>query len=188
MLAIYSNSETDSDSVYADKQTKQTTPFIAVYLLPKSHAHVLRTILHSLKTVCRRDSHGPFIVLIIIKHWLHLKIYQIANCWHPDFPSNLLTYHDDHTVTEFGIIDSKNFSTAYVILYELNESSPSHWQQQQVEEQAPKPVGWKMCFLLMTFVPVQKLCVSIYIYIMLFYISSVFFGLPIVSCSLMIIV
>ena len=32
-------------------------------------------------------------------------------------------------------------------------SSPSHWQQ--VEEQAPKPVGWTMCFLLMTLVPVQ---------------------------------
>ena len=42
-------------------------------------------------------------------------------------------------------------------------SSPSHWQQ--VEEQAPKPVGWMMCFLLMTFVSIQKLCVNIYIYI-----------------------
>ena len=42
-------------------------------------------------------------------------------------------------------------------------SSPSHWQQ--VEEQAPKPVGWTMCFLLMTLVPVQKLCVNIYVYI-----------------------
>ena len=41
--------------------------------------------------------------------------------------------------------------------------SPSHWQQ--VEEQAPKPVGWTMCFLLMTLVPVQKLCVNIYVYI-----------------------
>ena len=41
-------------------------------------------------------------------------------------------------------------------------SSPFHWQQ--VEEQAPKPVGWMMCFLLMTFIPVQKLCVNIYIY------------------------
>ena len=40
-------------------------------------------------------------------------------------------------------------------------SSPSHWQQ--VEEQAPKPVGWAMCFLLMTLVPVQKLCVNIYV-------------------------
>ena len=63
-------------------------------------------------------------------------------------------------------------------------SSLSHWQQ--VEEQAPKPVGWMMCFLLMTFVPVQKLCVNIYVCI--FYMSSVFLGLPIVSCSLMIIV
>ena len=42
-------------------------------------------------------------------------------------------------------------------------SSPSYWQQ--VEEQAPKPVGWMMCFLLMTLVPVQKLCVNIYLYI-----------------------
>ena len=42
-------------------------------------------------------------------------------------------------------------------------SSPSHWQQ--VEEQALKPVGWMMCFPLMTFVPIQKLCVNIYIYI-----------------------
>ena len=49
-------------------------------------------------------------------------------------------------------------------------SSPSHLQQ--VEEQAPKPVGWMMCFLLMTSVPVQKLCgvllqdiLYIYIYI-----------------------
>ena len=98
-------------------------------------------------------------------------------------------------------------------------SSPSHWQQ--VEEQAPKPVGWMMCFLLMTFVPAQKLCV--YVYKCILYMSSVigriytynrsvnqywwscnqshslglgsarflgwmtlfvFFGLPIVSCSL----
>ena len=106
-------------------------------------------------------------------------------------------------------------------------SSPSHWQQ--VEEQAPKPVGWTMCFLLMTLVPVQKLCVNIYVYIYIYicmyipYTSSVigriyngsviqywrsctpsrsiglflgsarflgwmplfvFFGLPIMSCSL----
>ena len=43
-------------------------------------------------------------------------------------------------------------------------SSPSH--SQQVEEQAPKPVGWTMCFLLITLVPVQKLCVNnIYMYV-----------------------
>ena len=45
-------------------------------------------------------------------------------------------------------------------------SSPSRWQQ--VEKQAPKPVGWTMCFLLMTLVPVQKLCVNIYIYICIY--------------------
>ena len=45
-------------------------------------------------------------------------------------------------------------------------SFPSHWQQ--VEEQAPKPVGWMMCFLLMTLVLVQKLCVNIYIYIYIY--------------------
>ena len=50
-------------------------------------------------------------------------------------------------------------------------SSPSHWQQ--VEEQVLKPVGWMMCFLLMTFVPVQKLCVNIYIYMHFLYTSSV---------------
>ena len=45
-------------------------------------------------------------------------------------------------------------------------SSPSHWQQ--VEEQAPKPMGWTMCFLLMTLVPVQKLRVNIYVYIYIY--------------------
>ena len=86
-------------------------------------------------------------------------------------------YCNDHTITEFGIIDSENSSTGYVILYQLIDtwfwtrtgggefdrshdagtSSPSNWQQ--VEEQAPKPVGWMMCFRLMTFVPVQKICI-----------------------------
>ena len=44
-----------------------------------------------------------------------------------------------------------------------------------VEEQAPKPVGWTMCFLLMTLVPVQKLCLNIYVYICVYipYTSSV---------------
>ena len=62
-------------------------------------------------------------------------------------------YCNDHTTTKFGIIDSKNSSTAYVILYELIDiwfldrrvgvwsltSSPSHWQK--VEEQQPKTCG-----------------------------------------------
>ena len=57
--------------------------------------------------------------------------------------------------------------------YGAGTSSPPHWQQ--VEEQAPKPVGWTMCFLLMTLGPVQKLCVNIYIYIYICipYMSSV---------------
>ena len=56
-------------------------------------------------------------------------------------------------------------------------SSPFHWQQ--VKEQASKPVGWTMCFFLMTLVPVQKLSVNIYIYIYIYicmcipYMSSV---------------
>ena len=42
-------------------------------------------------------------------------------------------------------------------------SCPSYWRQ--VEDQVPKPVGWMMCFLLMTFVPVQSPCVNIPIFI-----------------------
>ena len=120
------------------------------------------------------------------------------NCW-KKFNCN------DHTITEFGIIDSKTplLHMLYYMKWLTHDfwtrtggwefdrshgagtSSPSHWQQ--VEEQAPKPVGWMMCFLLMTFVPVQKLCVNKYT-CMLFYMTSVFFGLPILSCSMMIIV
>ena len=44
----------------------------------------------------------------------------------------------------------------------IDTSSPSHWQQ--VEEQVPKPVGWMMCFLLMTFVSIHKLCFNIYMH------------------------
>ena len=53
-------------------------------------------------------------------------------------------------------------------------SSPSHWQQ--VEEQAPKPVGWMMCFLLMTWwpwFPSRSSVLNIYIYICIPYRSSV---------------
>ena len=42
-------------------------------------------------------------------------------------------------------------------------SSPSYWHQ--VEDQVPIPVGWMICFLLMTFVTVQRLCVNIHIFI-----------------------
>ena len=113
------------------------------------------------------DHHGPSI------HSGHYTA-SINCCKKKPFCCN------DHTITEFGITD-KNSSTAYVIWYELIDtwfldsnrrmgvwslswrwpSSPSH--SKQVEEQAPKPVCWTMCFLLMTLVPVQKLCVNIHI-------------------------
>ena len=61
-----------------------------------------------------------------------------------------------------------NISVPSSVLYDF-------WILKRVEEQAPKPVGWTMCFLLMTLVPVQKLCVNnIYIYyICIPYMSSV---------------
>ena len=52
------------------------------------------------------DHHGPSI------HSGHYTAY-IINCCKKTF------YCNDHTITEFGIIDSKNSSIAYVILYEL---------------------------------------------------------------------
>ena len=52
------------------------------------------------------DHHGPSI---------HSGHYTASiNCCKKDS-----FYCNDHTITEFGIIDSKNSSTAYVILYEL---------------------------------------------------------------------
>ena len=51
------------------------------------------------------DHHGPSI---------HSGHYTASiNCCKKTF------YCNDHTITEFGIVDSKNSSTAYVILYEL---------------------------------------------------------------------
>ena len=55
----------------------------------------------------------------------------------------------------------------FVRFHGAGTSSPSHWQQ--VEEQAPKPVGLMMCFLLM----IQKLCVNIYTYIYIYICSSI---------------
>ena len=58
--------------------------------------------------------------------------------------------------TEWRPLDAGGWE--YDRFHGAGTSSPPHWQQ--VKEQAPKPVGWMMCFLLMTFVPVQKLCVN----------------------------
>ena len=173
------------------------------------------------------DHHGPSIhtghYTVSINSCKKHSLYRSHNygVWN-DWQQKLLYYiyvilydwltHDFCTRTEGWEFDRSHGA---------GTPSPSHWQQ--VEEQAPKPVGWKMCFLLMTFVPVQKLCVNIYthfcyrtyIYIqqechsllvklhpITFYRTVllgfaqflgwmplfVFFGLPIVLCSLMIIV
>ena len=53
-------------------------------------------------------------------------------------------------------------------------SYPSHWQH--VEEQAPKPVGWMMCSSWWPLSPSRSsVLIYIYIYICIFYMSSVFF-------------
>ena len=65
------------------------------------------------------------------------------------------SYYNDNTITEFR---GWEFDRSRGV----GTSSPPHWQH--VEEQVPKPVGWMMCFLLMTFDPVQKHCVNMYIH------------------------
>ena len=115
-------------------------------------------------------------------------------------------YCNDHTITKFRIIDSKNSSTAYVILYELIDtwfldsnsrvgvwSLPWRWHILSIPLTTGRGTGTETCGVddVSSWWPLfpSRSSVLIYIYIyMLFYMSSVFFGLPIVSCSLMIIV
>ena len=67
-------------------------------------------------------------------------------------------------------------------------SSPSHWQQD--EEQAPKPVGWMMCFSSWWPLFPSRSSVFIYIYIHSSYefcyrtFLYIFFGLSIGSCTM----
>ena len=60
------------------------------------------------------------ICIPFIRKCLRANIYLNWNC---HFAASIYCcktfYYDDHTITEFGIIDSKNSSTAYVIIYEL---------------------------------------------------------------------
>ena len=155
---------------------------------------------------------------------------------------------NDHIITEFGIIDSKNSSTAYVILYELINtwfldsnrrvgvwSPPWRWHILSIPLTTGRGTGAETCGLDGVFPPddlcsrPEALCWYIYIYMHFLYeffyrtyiymrqgchsvlvklhpitlsrtvfLGSaqflgwiprfVFFGLPIVSCSLMIIV
>ena len=47
------------------------------------------------------------------------RLYIPVIIKHPSIVAQQTFYCNDNTITEFGIIDSKNSSTAYVILYEL---------------------------------------------------------------------
>ena len=93
--------------------------------------------------------------------------WGICYCWKLNYEFNhllsmysLLYYYINVLTHDFW---TRTWGWEFDCSHGAGTSSPSHWQQ--VEEQAPKPVGWMMCFLLMTLVPVQKLCVNIYVYI-----------------------
>ena len=88
--------------------------------------------------------------------------------------------HPIATITKLRSLELLIKTPLLHILYYINGLTHDFWTRtgqhwQQVEEQAPKPVGWTMYFLLMTLVPVQKLCVNIYVYIYVYipYTSSV---------------
>ena len=79
-------------------------------------------------------------------------------------------YCNDHTITEFGIIDSKNSSTAYVILYELIDtlfldsnrrvgvwSLPWRWHILSIPLTTDRGTGAKTCGLDVVFPP-DDLC------------------------------
>ena len=104
------------------------------------------------------------------------RLYILVIILHLSILAKKSFYCNDNIITGLGFSDCKTPSTAYVILCELNgiyefwtrtggwesdrshdtgTSSPSHLQQFE------EPVGWIMCFVLMTIVPVQKLCVDI---------------------------
>ena len=117
-------------------------------------------------------------------------------------------YCNDHTIAEFGIIDSKYSSTAYVILYELIDTwfldsnrrlgvpmTLAHLlhpiDNRSRNRRRNLWVGWCVSSWWPLLPSKSSVLIYIYIYIyiyMLFYMSSVFFGLPIVCCSLVIIV
>ena len=124
------------------------------------------------------DHHGPSI---------HSGHYTASiNCYKKTF------YCNDHTITEFGIIDSKNSSTAYVIQYELIDtwfldsnkrvgvwSLPWRWHIVSIPLTTGRGTGTETCGLDDVFPPddfcarPQALCSYIYIYICFYCMSSV---------------
>ena len=143
------------------------------------------------------DHHGPSI---------HSGHYTASiNCCKKTF------YCNDHKITELGITDSKDSSTAYVILYELIDtwflnsnrrvgvwSPPWRWHILSIPLTTGRVTSAETCGLddvcsswWPLFPSRSSVLIYIYIYIyiyMLFCMSSAFFGLPNVSCTLMIIV
>ena len=114
-------------SVYSD----YTHMFISycIYQLLKTHYNATTTQLRSLELLIAKT---PLLHMLYYMKWLTYEFWTRTGGWEFDRSHGAGT------------------------------SSPSHWQQ--VEEQVPQPEGWMMCFLLMTFVPVQKLCVNIYVH------------------------
>ena len=101
----------------------------------------------------------------------------------------MLQKHSIATITEFRIIDSKHSSTVYIIPYKLIDiwvldsnrrvgvwSLPCRWNILSIPLTTGRGTGAETCGLDdvfppddLCFVPVQKLCVNIYIYMYSFY-------------------
>ena len=100
---------------------------------------------------------------------------------------NCCKKHSFATITQLRSLELLTAKTPLLhMLYYMNWLTHDFWTR------TGRGTGAETCGLDNVFPPddlCQALCWYIYIYIyMLFYLSSVFFGLPIVSCSLMIIV
>ena len=122
------------------------------------------------------DHHGPSI---------HSGHYTTSiNCCKKTF------YCNDHTIAEFGIIDGKNSSAAYVILYELIDtwfldsnrrvavwSLPWHWHILSIPLTTGRGTSAETCELDGVF-PDHDLCcrpeaLCLYIYIYIYICSSI---------------
>ena len=169
-----------------------------VFLLWNSFSTEYFVLLYSiniLKTLYFYIDHNKFTAkrsVLMVYYWSSWTVYTFRSLY---CIYQLLQKHSIATITQLRSLELLTAKTPLLhMLYYMNwlthdfwtrtggwefdrshgagTSSPSHWQQ--VEEQAPKPVGWMMCFLLMTFVPpIQKLCVNIYIYIYIYICSSI---------------
>ena len=90
-------------------------------------------------------------------------------------------YCNDHSITEFGVIDSKNSSTAYVILYELIDT----WFLDSNRRAWVWSLPWRWHILSISLTKDRGTYIYMYIYkdiniyiymqVLYFYMSSVFF-------------